>query len=55
MPENHRSSPRVSGAVVGRVVTTLLIVSPLAAVAVSVPLLWGHAIHLRDVVLAAIL
>jgi stearoyl-CoA desaturase (delta-9 desaturase) len=40
---------------VGRVITALLIVSPVAAIAVSVSLLWGHAIHLRDAVLAAIL
>ncbi|HET6949211.1 MAG TPA: acyl-CoA desaturase [Acidimicrobiales bacterium] len=55
MPENHRPSPSAGPAVVGRVITALLIVSPVVAVAVSVPLLWGHAIHLRDVVLAAIL
>lgn len=39
----------------GHVITALLIVSPVAAVAVSVPLLWGHAIGLRDVVLAGVL
>jgi stearoyl-CoA desaturase (delta-9 desaturase) len=55
MPESHRSSPHAGAAVVGRVITALLIVSPVAAIAVSVPLLWGHAIHLRDAVLAAIL
>ena len=55
MPENHRSSPHARAAVVGRVTTALLIVSPVAAIAVSVPLLWGHAIHLRDIILAAIL
>jgi fatty-acid desaturase len=55
MPESHRSSPHAGAAVVGRVITALLIVSPVAAIAVSVPLLWGHAIRLRDAVLAAIL
>jgi stearoyl-CoA desaturase (Delta-9 desaturase) len=55
MPENHRSSPHARAAFVGRVTTALLIVSPVAAIAVSVPLLWGHAIHLRDIILAAIL
>ena len=54
MPDRRPSSPS-AGAVVGCVITALLIVSPVAAIAVSVPLLWGHAIHLRDVVLAAIL
>jgi fatty-acid desaturase len=55
MPDLQPSSPGASAAAVGRVITALLIVSPIAAIAVSVPLLWGHAIHLRDVVLAAIL
>jgi len=55
MPDRHQSSPRGSAALVGCVVTALLVVSPVVAIAVSVPLLWGHAIHLRDVVLAAIL
>jgi stearoyl-CoA desaturase (Delta-9 desaturase) len=55
MPESQRSTPRSGADIVGRVITALLIVSPVAAVAISVPLLWGHAIHLRDVVLAAIL
>ncbi len=54
-PDHHPSRPHASAAVVGRVITALLIVSPVAAIAVSVPLLWGHAVHLRDLVLAAIL
>jgi stearoyl-CoA desaturase (delta-9 desaturase) len=55
MPDLHPSPPPTGAATVGRVITALLIVSPIVAVAVSVPLLWGHAIHLRDLVLAAIL
>ena len=54
-PDHHPSRPHASAAVVGRVITALLIVSPVAAIAVSVPLLWGHAVHLRDLVLAAFL
>jgi stearoyl-CoA desaturase (delta-9 desaturase) len=38
-----------------RIVTVLLVVGPLAAVAAAVPLLWGRAVHLRDLVLAVVL
>ena len=38
-----------------RIGTGLLIVGPLVAVAVSVPLLWGRALHWRDVVLGVVL
>ena len=55
MPESQRPTSSTRADTAGRVITALLIVSPVAAVAVSVPLLWGHAIGLRDVVLAAIL
>jgi stearoyl-CoA desaturase (Delta-9 desaturase) len=37
---------------VGRVVTGLLVIGPAVALAVAVPLLWGHAVHLRDIILA---
>jgi stearoyl-CoA desaturase (Delta-9 desaturase) len=55
MPDRHQSPPRVSAAIVGCVITALLVVSPVAAIAISVSLLWGRAVHLRDVVLGAIL
>lgn len=55
MPDNHRSSLTSPATALSRIATALLIVSPLAAVAISVPLLWGHAVHVRDLVLAAIL
>lgn len=42
-------------AVVPRVVTGLLVAGPVAAVAIAVPVLWGHALHARDLVLAAVL
>jgi stearoyl-CoA desaturase (delta-9 desaturase) len=55
VPDTQNATTPTRVDVVGRVITALLIVSPIAAVAISVPLLWGHAIHLRDVVLAAVL
>ena len=55
MPEHEPSTPSVASAVLSRAITTLLIVSPIVAIAISVPLLWGRAVHLRDLVLAAIL
>jgi stearoyl-CoA desaturase (delta-9 desaturase) len=36
----------------GRAVTSLLVIGPAIAIGIVVPLLWGHAIHLRDVLLA---
>jgi stearoyl-CoA desaturase (delta-9 desaturase) len=36
----------------GRIVTALLVVGPVVALAVIVPLLWGRAISLRDIVMA---
>lgn len=38
-----------------RLITALLVVGPLAAVATAVPLLWGSVLHLRDVILAVVL
>src|SRR5207253_1880682 len=37
------------------VITAVLVVGPLAAVACGVPLLWGRVVHLRDLVLAGVL
>ena len=55
MHERQPSPLPTRAPLVPRIITGVLIVSPLVAVAISVPLLWGHAIHLRDLVLAAIL
>ena len=38
-----------------RLITALLVVGPLAAVAIAVPLLWGSVLHPRDVILAVVL
>ncbi|MGZ6887647.1 MAG: acyl-CoA desaturase [Acidimicrobiia bacterium] len=43
------------GLVVGRIVTAALVVSPVVALGVAVPFLWGHVIHLRDAILAVVL
>jgi stearoyl-CoA desaturase (Delta-9 desaturase) len=40
---------------VQRVATATLVVTPLLALGVGMPFLWGHAIHLRDVILAIVL
>src|SRR4051812_36502531 len=37
----------------GRLVTGVLMLSPPIALAIAVPLLWGHAVSLLDIVLAA--
>lgn len=55
MPDSQRPTSHPAAAILSRTVTALLIVGPIAAVATSVPLLWGHAVHLRDLVLAALL
>jgi stearoyl-CoA desaturase (delta-9 desaturase) len=55
MPESEPPTSHVAGAVLSRGITAFLIVSPIVAVAISVPLLWGHAVHLSDLVLAALL
>lgn len=49
------SAPGRLSRLVPRVVTALLIVGPVAAVGVAVPILWGRAVHPRDIVLAVIL
>ncbi|MHB8594758.1 MAG: acyl-CoA desaturase [Acidimicrobiales bacterium] len=36
------------------VVTTALVVGPAVALALVVPLLWGHAVHLRDIIMAVV-
>ena len=46
-------TPSRAGLYIGRVVTGLLVIGPAVALAVAVPLLWGRAVHLRDIILAA--
>jgi stearoyl-CoA desaturase (delta-9 desaturase) len=38
-----------------RVITALLVIGPGIALGVAVPLLWGHAVTLLDIVLAVVL
>lgn len=52
-PEAPPSSSGL-GAFVSRLITSVLIVGPIAAVAVTVPLLWGRFLRPRDVILAAV-
>jgi stearoyl-CoA desaturase (delta-9 desaturase) len=54
LPGEPPPAPSSGGLLAGRVVTGALVVSPLVALGVAVPLLWGHVIHLHDVVLAAV-
>ena len=44
--------PNPGNLLLGRIVTALLVVGPVVALAIAIPLLWGHAVHLRDVILA---
>jgi len=48
-------APSRLSAMTGRTVTVLLLAGPVVAVAVSVPLLWGRAVNLTDVVLGVVL
>lgn len=50
----HVPEPRPTRAnlVIARSVTVLIVLGPAIALAVAVPLLWGHALSLRDVILA---
>ena len=49
------STPRIPASAPQRLIALVLVVGPLVAVAGAVPLLWGRAVHLRDVVAAVIL
>jgi stearoyl-CoA desaturase (delta-9 desaturase) len=55
-PSSRAPEPGPSRASVraGRFVTGLLMISPPLALAIAVPLLWGHAINLLDIVLAVV-
>jgi stearoyl-CoA desaturase (delta-9 desaturase) len=49
------SAPSRISAMTGRSVTILLLAGPVVAVAIAVPLLWGRAVNLTDLVLAFVL
>jgi len=53
MPD-ELSSQSMASVVVGRTITWLLLIGPLLAVAICVPLLWGRAVNMTDLVLAVI-
>jgi stearoyl-CoA desaturase (Delta-9 desaturase) len=47
--------PNQSSVVTDRVVTSLFVAGPAVALAIALPLLWGNAVNLHDLVLAAVL
>jgi stearoyl-CoA desaturase (delta-9 desaturase) len=47
--------PPAHGSITSRVVTASLVASPGIALGIALPLMWGNAVSLRDIVLAAIL
>jgi stearoyl-CoA desaturase (Delta-9 desaturase) len=49
------TTPSAIAAVTARSITILLLAGPVVAVAVSVPLLWGRAVNLTDLILAVVL
>ena len=51
-----KAEPRPSrkSIITDRVVTSLFVAGPVVALAVAVPLLWGNALNLHDVILAAV-
>ena len=53
LPERARDPPSRASVRAGRLVTGVLMISPPVALAIAVPLLWGHAVSLLDIILAA--
>jgi stearoyl-CoA desaturase (Delta-9 desaturase) len=49
------AAPSPIAAVTARSITILLLAGPVVAVAVSVPLLWGRAVNLTDIILGVVL
>ncbi len=45
--------PSRAGVIGGRIVTSLIVIAPVVALAIALPFLWGHVVNLLDVVLAA--
>jgi len=50
-----REAPHRGSELAGRAITLLIVVGPAVALALALPLLWGRAIHLRDVIMAGAL
>ena len=46
------SRPSFGSILLGRIITGLLVIGPVVALAAAVPLLWGRAVRLSDVILA---
>ena len=55
MPHRPAASPSAFATLLPRAITALLVAGPVAAVAIAVPLLWGHALHWRDLVIGTVL
>ncbi|MFI5044931.1 MAG: acyl-CoA desaturase, partial [Acidimicrobiales bacterium] len=53
-PPPAEDSPPAS-TLVPRLVTALLVVGPVVALGIGIPFLWGHVIHLRDVIIGLVL
>lgn len=53
MPDQQ--SPSGLATFASRTITAALIVGPLVALAIALPVLWGHAVHPRDLVLAVVM
>jgi hypothetical protein len=51
-PVTVESSPSRTSIVVDRVVTSLFVIGPAVALGIAIPLLWGHAVSLHDIVIA---
>src|SRR5439155_26955279 len=49
------STPTRRTPVAERAVTAALVIGPALALVVALPVLWGHAVHLRDIVIAVVL
>jgi len=47
-------SPNLAGTIAARAFTALLVIGPAVALGLAIPLLWGRAVHLHDIVLAVI-
>jgi stearoyl-CoA desaturase (delta-9 desaturase) len=48
------TSQKLGSVFAARAVTALLVIGPAIAIAITVPLLWGRALHLRDLVIGAV-
>jgi len=53
LPDEPEPRPSRTSVVLGRVVTGLLVIGPVVALAIAVPLLWGRAVRLSDLIVAS--